>query len=180
LNSGNILSNISFFDLSGDEHKTIEVKLRKETSENTVSGKIDLKDIKNLFIKDQKVGERIADAGVVIVWIEPETEPTTHIINDLVPFKHELDSWGGCFLFLSNENLDGKPAKYEQIKGLPVNSFFGVDNNMEILKNYHFQNCSSNTNLPYVIMADKNCNILFTSSGYRIGTGEQILKHIIR
>jgi transglutaminase-like putative cysteine protease len=34
LNDSKILSNISFFDLSGNEHKTIEVKLRKNISEN--------------------------------------------------------------------------------------------------------------------------------------------------
>jgi len=179
LNSGKILSNISFFDLAGDEHKTIEVKLRKETSENTVSGKIDLKDIKNLFFDNKKAGKIIDYSGVVIIWFEPDLEPTTHIINDLIPLKHELDSWGGCFLFLSNKARDGKLSKYEEIKELPSNSFFGVDNKLEILKSYHFKNCSLNSSLPYIIMADKDSNIVFTSSGYRIGIGEQILKHII-
>jgi hypothetical protein len=30
---------------------------------------------------------------------------------------------------------------------------------------------------PYVVMADKYGNILYSSSGYRIGVGEQILRN---
>ena len=51
LNDSKILSNISFFDLAEDEHKTIEVKLRKDISENKILGKIDLKNIIDIYFR---------------------------------------------------------------------------------------------------------------------------------
>ena len=38
LNDSKILSDISFFDLSENEHKTVEVKIRKDLSENKILG----------------------------------------------------------------------------------------------------------------------------------------------
>lgn len=179
LNDSKILSHISFFDISENEHKTIEVNLRKDISENKTQGKIDLRNIAGLFDENKITLKRITDKGVVIIWIEPDKEPTKHIFNDLPLVKSELDSWGGTFLFLSASLQDGSEFKPEELKGLPTNSWFSTDNLLGVLKKtLETTNSLSDIQLPYVLMSDKNGNILFTSSGYRIGIGEQILKHI--
>ena len=178
LNDSKILSNIYFFDLSENEHKTIEVKLRKDVSANKILGKIDLKNVISLFDENEIAPERIIDNGVAIIWIEPDKEPTKHIFNDLPLLKRELDSWGGYFLFLSGNLQDGAIFKPEELKGLPSNSLFGTDNQMGVLKNSLKINIISDVSLPYVVLADKRGNIIFTSTGYKIGIGEQILKHI--
>jgi transglutaminase-like putative cysteine protease len=178
LNDSKILSGISYFDLSENEHKTIEVKLRKDISVNKFLGRIDLGGITNLLNGTNIPADRIKDKGIAIFWIDPEKEPTKHIFNDLPLLKHELDSWGGYFLFLSGSLQNGNVFKPDQLKGLPANSVFGIDDQMGQLKNISGCTASSEVNLPYIVMADKNGNILFTSAGYRIGIGEQILKHI--
>ena len=101
LNDSKILSNISFFDLSENEHKTIEVNLRKDISENKIHGRIDLKKIINLFYVTKSPQSCVKDKGVVIIWIESDKEPTKHIFYDLPLLKSELDAWGGNFLFLT-------------------------------------------------------------------------------
>jgi transglutaminase-like putative cysteine protease len=178
LNDSKILSNISFFDLSENEHKKIDVKLRKEVFDNKILGRIDLDNVISLFDNKKNNLDRIKDKGVVLIWIEPDKEPTKHIFNDLPLLKRELDSWGGYFLFLSGSLQDGKGFKPEEMKGLPANSLFSIDNQQDALKTSS-KNCTpAERSLPYIIMTDKEGNILFTSSGYRIGIGEQILKHI--
>lgn len=178
INDSKILSNMSFFDLFENEHKTIEVKLRKDINENKILGTIDLKNVVKLFDLNKLNIDRIFEKGVVIIWIEPDKEPTKHIFNDLPLLKSELDSWGGYFLFLSDSGQEGNGFKPEAIKGLPVNSFFGIDNQISVLKNSLKPKISSDVKLPYLVMADSNGNILYTSTGYRIGIGEQILKHV--
>jgi hypothetical protein len=122
--------------------------------------------------------ERICNKGIVAIWIEPDKEPTKHIFNDLPDLKSELDEWGGYFLFLSGTSEDAGDFNPEDISELPENCLFGVDKNLDQLKNILESSTSAGVNLPYVIQADQNGNILFTSMGYRIGIGEQILKHI--
>jgi transglutaminase-like putative cysteine protease len=183
LSSGRILSNISFFDLSGNEHKTIEVKVRKDISEKKIVGKIDLNKIYTLSSMNASSQACVNEKGLVIIWIDPEKEPTRHIFNDLPSLKSEFDSWGGKFLFLTKENGSnmtlpnaGNSTGPGYIKGLPVNSSFGIDKQMIFLKNYI--NLQTELNLPVVIVSDKDGNVFFISTGYRIGIGEQILKYI--
>jgi transglutaminase-like putative cysteine protease len=178
LNDSKILSSITFFNLSENEHKTIVVKLRKDNSENKILGKINLKNIIKLFDDNKVTLDQVKDKGVVIFWMEPDKEPAKHILNDLPLLKSELDSWGGYFLFLSSSLQDWKRFKPEELKGLPAKSFFGADNQLEILRNSMVIKPLSELRLPYAVMVDKNENILFTSAGYRIGIGEQILKHV--
>jgi hypothetical protein len=178
LNNSRILSNVSFFDLSENEHKTIEIKLRKDISATPILGRLDLNDVISLFGENKIARDKVMEKGAVIIWIEPDKEPTKHIFNDLPFLKSELDSWGGYFFFLSDYLQDGNGFKPEELKGLPDNCLFGTDNNMSILKKIIETNTFSSGSLPYLLISDKNGNILFTSTGYRIGIGEQILKRV--
>jgi len=178
LNDNKILSSISFFDLSENEHKIVRVNPRKEISENLILGKIDLKEVIGLFGKKISTVEKTIYKGVVIIWIDPDKEPTKHIFNDLPVLKSDLDAWGGYFLFLSGSQGNGKVFDLLEFKGLPEKSLYSIDPAMAALINVHFPGCSPNSPLPFVIVSDKDGNILYSSSGYRIGIGEQILKHV--
>jgi transglutaminase-like putative cysteine protease len=174
LSDSRILSNITFFDLSENEHKTIDVKIRKYKTEKRTIGKIDLDKIYKIAGNPDISQSCTKHNGLVVIWIDPEKEPTKHIFNDLPNLKEELDAWGGNFIFLQqSESFDMK-----NIKGLPENSTFGVDNQMTVLKNNLKFNQATDINLPFVVVSDKDENIFFVSSGYRIGIGEQILKYI--
>jgi hypothetical protein len=178
LNDSRVLSDITFFDLSGNEHKTIEVKIRKDVSEKKMLGKIDLRKIYNLSLMTTSSQDCSNDKGVVIIWIDPEKEPTKHIFNDLPKLKSELDAWGGKFIFLSVGTGRDLSLGQQTISGLPANTFFGIDNQMTALKNSVRLNLPQEMNLPVVAMTDKEGNIFFISAGYRIGIGEQILKSV--
>jgi hypothetical protein len=171
VNDSKILANISFFDLSANEHKTLDVRIRKEIIERKVSGQIDIEKFSDLTGIPTLSQSCRKDNGLVVIWIEPEKEPTKHIFNDLPLLKQELDAWGGKFLFLSEATFDGS-----SLKGLPANSTFAVDNEMNFLKKYVKFNYAVEINPPVVVVSDGQGNIVFSSMGYRIGIGEQILK----
>jgi hypothetical protein len=179
LNDSRILSNISFFDLAENEHKIVDVKLRKDSSDNKILARINLKNIVALFDKNKVTFEKVTDKGVVIIWIEPDKEPTKHIFNDLALLKSELDKWGGYFLFLTGSLPDDSGFKPAELKGLPVKTFFSNDNKLAVLKNSMQISTLSNMRLPYVVLADRNGNVLFITTGYKIGIGEQILKYML-
>jgi transglutaminase-like putative cysteine protease len=178
LNDSKILSNLTFFELSGNEHKTIDVRLRRDTQENKILGKINLKNVINLLDSTKVSAHDLVNKGLVIIWIEPDKEPTKHIFNDLPLLKHELDAWGGSFLFLTASLQDMKSFDPVIIKGLPDKTLFGSDDGMAVFKSSVDIKPLPDTRLPFVVLSDNVGNILFTSAGYRIGIGEQILKHI--
>jgi transglutaminase-like putative cysteine protease len=169
---GRILSNMSFFDLSENEHKLITVNVRKDISERKILGKADLDNIFKLAGNAALPQSCTKYNGQVIIWTDPQQEPTKHVFNDLPQLKTELDGWGGNFLFLSESGTAST------VTGLPDNSTFGADKGLTALQNYVRFTSPANLSLPLVLVTDKEGNIVFVSSGYRIGIGEQILKSL--
>lgn len=174
LNNGKILSSITFFELSGNEHKTITVKIRQNQEVKSILGKVDLGEIFKITGKPEIQKSCTKHNGLIMIWIDPEKEPTKHIFNDLPDLKGEFDAWGGDFIFLQKSG----PMLPLNTVGLPGNSIFGIDNQFEYLKRSFKFKSSEDIVLPVVIMADKSGNVFFISSGYRIGIGEQLLKNI--
>jgi hypothetical protein len=174
LSDGRILSGLSFFDLSEGEHKTVSVKLRKDMSPHRFLGKVDLQNVISLFNQPADAAKRICEKGVVILWIDPEKEPTKHIINDLPHLKKELDAWGGYFLMLTDPSLNWGGFNNEALRTLPSNLLCSTDS--KLLNSWFCSLDPSGVRLPFVVMTDKDGNILYFSSGYKIGMGEQILR----
>lgn len=165
-----ILANLSFFELSAGEHKSIAVNLRKAEKSDEVLGTADIKSIMNTF--PNKNIQSVPGKSTVLIWIDPDQEPSRHVFSDLPAFKKELDAWGGNFLFLSDSPL------VAGVKNLPEKSYFGTDGDLKMLgRDIHLKNVSGKK-LPFIIIVDNEGQIRFVSSGYRIGTGEQILRHV--
>ncbi len=178
INDSRILSQLSFFQLSDGEHKAIEIILRQEEGDRKIVGKIDLKDIISLFDKTGRPSEKLTEKGVVIIWTEPEKEPTKHVFNNLPLLKNEFDSWGGYILFLTGQPSEKDRFNSEVLKGLPEKSLFSTDPGFAALKKNSSVDSLGNRSLPFIAVSDKNGNVIFTSAGYRIGIGEQILKFL--
>ncbi len=172
LSGGTILTALNFFDLAEGEHKTVEISIRKESGMNKVFGNIDLNSIAALF--EASAAAKIKEKGAVVLWVEPDKEPSKHIINDLIHLKKELDDWGGYFIVLTDPDLKWTGFSVEELKSMPANILFAHDNKIMYGPVKSSESCG--IRLPYVVMADKNGKILYSSSGYTIGAGDQILR----
>ena len=178
ISDSRILSNISLFSLAEGEHKNITVRLRNESAADVSFGNLDLERIVAGRITDAPVLNNIKERGAVLIWLDPEKEPSKHIFNDIPKLKSEFDSWGGYFIFLNGKPETSGSFDPMALKDLPAKSFFGSDNKLEILNNLTDRNKFPDNNLPFIMVADKDGKILFRSSGYRIGIGEQILRYL--
>ena len=174
-----ILSELAFFKLAENEHKIIDVKLTKDISEKKIIGSVDMQKFIDQYENENVSMKGANEKGAVIIWIEPDREPTKHIFNDLPKLKDELDKWGGYFLFLSVSDTGINSFNPKNLKGLPEKSFFVSDDNLRLFKNSVNIIPKPDATLPFILMTDKNGNIIFTSSGYRIGIAEQIIKQLI-
>ncbi len=172
-----VLSAIRFFKLSEGEKKILIVKLREEMNPASIMGDINLN---QGFIHDNINKKLIdyADNGLVIIWIDHDREPSKHILNDLPLVKEELDKIDCQIIFLSDPSSASASYDPGKIKGLPVKSMFGFDQDLKILKSVYGKESYSSVQLPYVLYSDPAGGIYYISEGYRIGIGEQILRTI--
>jgi transglutaminase-like putative cysteine protease len=176
IDDSRILSAITFFDLMENEHKTLKIEIRKDNSPIEIFGSVNLK-TQILSSGNRKISlDSLVSKGLVISWVDPDKEPTKHILNDLPLLKPELDKWGGHFLFLTDRPENDIFFSSKVLSGLPVKSLIGKDQGLKILNSLLTTDTLKDARLPYVILINNKGNIIFRSEGYRIGIGEQILK----
>ncbi|MBP1664175.1 MAG: Transglutaminase Domain-Containing Protein, partial [Bacteroidetes bacterium] len=117
--------------------------------------------------------------GMVICFLEPDREPTKHLMNELPDYKTKFDKWGGKFIFVvpsAKLNKNFTPDKY---KNLPKNSTFILNNGEKIMDEFlKSANQSFRDNYPLIYIVDSKGQIIFYSEGYRIGVGDLIGKTI--
>jgi hypothetical protein len=173
---GTVLTRTNYFALAEGEKKTISVILRKKEDARRILGTVD----KSLLLKSSdgrsvKVGE-VSQKGAILIWHDGNSEPSRHIVNDLIPFKNELDNWGGNVLLVSDEN---NPAELSYEKNsFPIKTLIMYDTRLSVLNSFIERLACGEYKLPVVIAIDEKGDASYYSSGYNIGTGTQVLQAI--
>jgi len=114
----------------------------------------------------------------VLVLLDPDKEPSKHILNDMGPYVDHFNQWKGQFVFAMPRE---KAAQAGVLKTypLPEKMASGIDENDGIINALEFiYGPGLNDTLSLVVIYEKTGNIYLFSSGYKIGMGEQLLKVI--
>jgi hypothetical protein len=178
LTDGSVLTMVTFFEVKSGELSNVTVKVRTLQIKPEKIGTIKTDNLKLQSFTDNKtilLNTLVKDKGAVLVWLDPDKEPSKHVLSDLPAFNEQLNLWGGNIVFLLSKgkvNAAFNPSSY---KNLPSKShfIFDLDNatisEIEKIKNRDLQN-----NYPIVIACDSKGNIIFFSEGYTIGIGDQL------
>jgi hypothetical protein len=115
----------------------------------------------------------------MLCFLDLGKEPSKHILQDLPAVQKALDAWGGGVLFLTPDDKAATTSAIPAFSGLPRHTAWGIDNGRALL---HAATgalqIDFNDNFPLILYLSRNGGILYSSAGYRIGTGEALLKVI--
>ena len=175
--NGNVYSSLTFFSLGPGEGKSLEVTQEKIPETDIPTGKADLSGKLVSYSGDSTDMHILAENGAVLLWLEPGKEPTRHLLNDLPLFIDEYNAWKGYFIFLIDPSVTQDGFDPEDVEGLPERSVFIKDNELSLMASTLGKG-STDRLLPVVVCCDHEGTITYLSEGYRIGTGEQILKKL--
>jgi len=179
LEDGSVLSQMTFFTIEKGKLTTVPVELRQQSGEMKPSGKLNLdqlnleKDGKSVSLSSLVTGKYL-----VLVVLDPDKEPSKHILNDLGPYDDHFNKWGGPFIFAMAAE---KAAQAGVLKAyqLPAKMEVGIDPNGNILNAISaIYGAGLKDKLPLVLLCDATGKVYLFSSGYKIGIGEQLLKVI--
>ena len=181
LQDGSVLSSLTFFTIETGKLTTVPIEIRKQPGELKPSGKLGLDQLSIEKIEDGKAESLSSLAGgkhVVIVLLDPDKEPSKHILNDLGPYVDHFNKWGGQFIFaIPSEKIS--QAGVLKTYNLPGKMVCGSDKAGNIFKAVSaIYGEGLKDKLPLVLLCDESGNIYLFSSGYKIGAGEQLLKVI--
>jgi len=176
---GSVLSRMSFFSIEKGKQTTVSVEMRKQSGELKPSGKLNLDQLS--LEKEGKflsLTSLVSGKYSVVVVLDPDKEPSKHILNDLGPYVDHFNQWGGQFLLAMPAEKAGQAGVLKTYQ-LPSKMESGVDPNDQILNAISaIYGSGLKDKLPLVLLCDVSGNVYLFSSGYKIGMGEQLLKVI--
>ncbi len=179
---GSVLCKVDYFEIKANETKEVQVKVRDLQKSDEIWGKVDLEQFSVKLFRDNRMlhlSELINNKPFVLIIIEPDKEPSKHVMVDLQPVKTNLEKWGGAILFMLQPNKTTQAFKPEMYTGLALQSNFIWDVDSKFLKKINeLKSTQLSGSLPIIIMGDAKGNLNYFSKGYRIGVGEQLIKKL--
>lgn len=183
-NDGTVFCNIRYFNIEANQHVECPIEIRPIVLGNQVLGKADLEATFGTLAKpsrNHKLADYQSDKGIVVAVIDPDKEPTKHLIEDMKAVKDRIDEWGGTIILAVRSGRlipNFNPASYV---GLPKNIVWGYDASGDIGNAIDLM-CGNNSGAqaPQVSVVNSKGEIVYYSEGYSIGMGETILKNIVR
>jgi hypothetical protein len=178
--NGSVLSSVTFFEVPAKVTTDVKVEIRQDFTPAEPWAKINPAAYKfNRFATNEalNLNNLVSPKGAILIWIDPDKEPSKHVLADIPAVKDIIEKWDGGMVFLfANDKVSAafKPAKFP---GLPTQTIFAYDKGTKLLAEIsRLRNRNSSSNLPVIVISDKNGNLLYYSEGYKIGIGEQIAK----
>ena len=178
-NDGSVTVNTRYFTLT-DKPQQLTVSLPEVKGKLFVKGIVDMNTIVRLddnskpTLKDLSKGK-----GLVVCFLDLRTEPSKHILQDLPSVKSELEEWGGGVVFILPDDGSANKSSLEAFKNLPGQAICLTDFNKSLLNSTTSAlQLNFRDEYPLAIFLSDNGGILLSSTGYRIGIGEDMLKTI--
>jgi len=179
---GSVLSSVTFFDVPANITTDVKVEIRQDFATAEPWAKINPASIKfNQYANKQTLtlSNLTSGKGAVLIWIDPDKEPSKHVMADIPAVKELIEKWGGGIVFLFATEKVSASFKPSNFPDLPAQSIFAFDKGAKMIteiEQLRKRKCSNN--LPVIVITDANGNLVYYSEGYKIGIGEQIAKAI--
>ncbi len=177
---GSVLSGMSFFEVKENELTIVPVKIPEVSDEIGSKLNINTGDVVSVNIKtgkQEKLSDITGNESYVLAVIDPDKEPSKHLLNDILAVSGEFNEWGGKIILLVEPGFNADFINYAAFDGKMPNVIFGYDKDGTmsgmISKINETVVCSE---LPAVFLINKKGGADFFRCGYSIGSGEEILK----
>lgn len=181
LTDGSVAGYFTTFSVKRDETSVVDLRSFEEKEAVPTLGKLPEGIVLTKLVSSQafKLDQALTEQGLILAWVEPEKEPTKHLICDLFGQSERLDTTGAQLVFCLGEDNISESFSLENYAQLPSRSTFVVDSSYGVLQRikdgleqdiaYAF---------PIVLVVDQHRTVRYISTGYRIGTGTHILEHL--
>lgn len=180
LKDGTTLVYFRYFEVKANEEVNVVIKFPKDTSEVPIIGDANIDfDVESAEGKPSKASDETAKDGTTFVWLEPDREPSKHLLRELREMKanwEKLDIRINCFVSEEKWSLVDPLISDDK---LPTNvKFFKEKNTHDALEAIGEKTStahSAETELPVVYVLDRDQKIRHTSEGYKLGISKDVI-----
>jgi len=171
MKDGSVLANLSFFNLTKDKAVKEDIILRKEPAPE-ILGSVNIKKLEGIL------PQIIPFSGgkLILAWIEPDKEPTKHFLADLKQKRKEFEKKDLRLFFFFRTGKDEADFISGPMKEMPAGASCLVPDDALLKMISVATGTTPGTSLPLVSLIDAKGNIMYLSQGYRIGTGDDLIR----
>lgn len=178
---GSVMVSTTYFRIAPDSLTQLVVTLRRQASALKATARLALD---QLTVTRWPAGTSdalttVAASGpMVLVLLDPDKEPSKHILNDLGPYLAEYAGTQTHFVFLSSQSRAAGLSVLNSYK-LPGGHTVATDTQDQVLEAVlSAYGHPLRDQLPLVLYLNTDGKCYYFSSGYKIGVGEQLLRTI--
>ncbi len=126
-----------------------------------------------------RLDDLIAPAGAALAWIEPDREPSKHLIRELGELREDLTRTGAGICLFVGEEHSAVSLSESGYRELPRSARLNLDRAGECLKAVRAGLSSPvRSGLPLVLVVGPDRAIRYVSAGYRLGVGMDVLRKL--
>jgi hypothetical protein len=185
LEDGSSLCRLTFFNVpEGTEPVRIPLEFRQSEIKPVIRGTVPLNTPVSSLTETLTTGIKLSNLakhkGVILGWLEPGTEPSKHVMQEIGLNKQAFNEWGGSFVFfIMSDKVTASVAK-RQFTSLPDRHIFSIDEKSSLLQAISRSvKRPLGASLPIFMVVKPSGKIIRLTEGYRIGIGELLLKTVL-
>ncbi|MCL1850513.1 MAG: transglutaminase-like domain-containing protein [Bacteroidetes bacterium] len=173
---GEALSRLEFFNIESGKTVNKTITLRELTPRNKNYGTVDVS--YRITKLNKTLIDLMPEKELILCFIDPTREPTRHLFNDMAQLKSNFEQWNGNILFVTPNEKQTDDFDLQN-RNFPKNAIFTIDEKSKFI-NYILTSTKQHfrEDYPLVFIVNKEGKLVFKSEGYRIGTGELLLKSL--
>ena len=178
LANGGVLAHLEFFPIQANQTTSVPLILRNDKDELRVLGNFDSESLFNTMEGNETSVLKTTGRGYFVIGlIRSNHEPSNHVLRDLAAVAPQLEQWGRTIVLLFPNQEEADTFQAKDFPNLPANVTFGVASKNTADALMH-NKLVKGDELPIIFMADTFNRIVWSSQGYTIGLGEQLLQVI--
>ncbi len=178
---GSVLCRLKFFDVLPGRENRVKFTLRTGFQEPEVIGYLD-PEVEVFDLKDQlpvTLSSFIKGRSYILLLIEPDREPTKHLMEELQSLAHYFSSWSGQLAIVVARDTLPPGFGAETYRQLPAAVRLLYDRENRLRESFSRTFNRQSFSLPLAVACRAGNQVIFFSEGYRIGTGDQLVRTLI-
>ncbi|MGG4032303.1 transglutaminase domain-containing protein [Paenibacillus cisolokensis] len=176
LKDGTVRVRFNYFTVRANELTEVALTFRHASLDIPVLGAVDRS--RKWTLPDgtqQSIEEAAGDGAIFIAWIEPEREPSKHLLRELgelaEPFAEQ-----SVPVVLIGHDCRWAAAFREGSHKLPTCAVIACDPDFAVLESVLPRFRAHEAGFPHVFVLDSQGRIRYAQSGYKLGTGKEALR----
>jgi transglutaminase-like putative cysteine protease len=177
LSSGKILVDMKYLNLTKDT--IIGLVFPKENKSEKILGTLNYSKLLTLIDGEKSKSCSLdKQSNTVVIIMQPDKEPSKHILNDIQLIKKDFEKTNSKIVFIIPKEDESATFSITNYPNLPSSSIFRTANNSPTRLLEIKLKTKETRQLPKVMIITPKGEIIYHSEGYKIGVGNEILKDI--